>query len=202
MAEMEMANRTADEYLKEPYSRILIPESKEDGRYSAEILEFPGCYAQGSTPNEAFQNLEEAAKSWISTCLGSGQEIPPPATNHGYSGKFALRLPRSLHRKAAQLAHREGVSVNQLFVTAISSWLGSDDLLSRMAENATRMQVSTVSVNMDTQVYTSIYTYSPTYIGHPGILTSVQMALPESTFFRVENLSWPKQLNTSLLLKK
>ena len=42
--------RTAKDYLKEPYSRVLVPES--DGTYSADILEFPGCFAEGKTPNE------------------------------------------------------------------------------------------------------------------------------------------------------
>ena len=52
-----------EDYLKEPYSRVLLPE--EDGRFSAEILEFPGCFAQGDNPGEAFDNLEMTAKSWI-----------------------------------------------------------------------------------------------------------------------------------------
>jgi predicted RNase H-like HicB family nuclease len=201
---MAMADKTADDYLKEPYSRILIPEKKEDGRYSAEILEFPGCYAQGSTPNEAFENLEEAARSWITACLANGQEIPQPATNHGYSGKFALRLPRSLHRKASQLAHREGVSLNQLFVTAISSWLGSDDLLSRMTKNSARTQAATVSLNVGSLVYTSIHSYSPAYIGYPeiGPPISNRMALAGSTPSHMESFTWPNQLNTNLLLRK
>ena len=43
-----------DNILKKPYTKILI--ANEDQSYSAEILEFPGCYAQGETANEAIES--------------------------------------------------------------------------------------------------------------------------------------------------
>jgi len=122
--------KPAKEYLKLPYARILIPE--DDGRFSAEVLEFPGCYSQGSSAEDAFQNLERAAVAWIEACQKLGQEIPPPSANQGYGGKFALRLPRSLHRLAAHKAERDGVSLNQCFVAAIATWLGADEVLDRI----------------------------------------------------------------------
>jgi len=122
--------RRPEDYLKLPYARILIPE--EDGRFSAEVLEFPGCYSQGGNAGEAFDNLEKAAIAWIQTCLELGQEIPPPSVNHGYSGKIALRLPRGLHRVAAHKAQRDGISLNQCLVTAISAWVGADNLYERI----------------------------------------------------------------------
>src|SRR5690242_4279621 len=88
------------EYSKRPYTRILIPEA--EGGYAAEILEFPGCYAYGETANEAMRNLESAAVSWIEAALDQGQHIPAPFEAADASGRFALRLPRSLHRKAMQ----------------------------------------------------------------------------------------------------
>ncbi len=118
-------------YLRQPYARILIPE--EEGGFSAEILEFPGCFAEGETPDEAFHNLESAAESWIEACLEQGQEIPPPSANHSYAGRIALRLPRDLHRLAARKAERDGVSLNQVLVTAIAAWVGADNLFERIA---------------------------------------------------------------------
>ncbi len=118
------------DYLKLPYARILIPE--EDGRFSAEVLEFPGCYSQGQDASEAFDNLEKAAAAWIETCLDLGQEIPPPSVNHGYSGRIALRLPRGLHRVAAHKAQRDGISLNQCLITAIAAWVGADNLYERI----------------------------------------------------------------------
>jgi predicted RNase H-like HicB family nuclease len=119
-----------EDYLKLPYARILIPE--EDGRFSAEVLEFPGCYSQGDSAGEAFDNLEKAATAWIGACQKLGQEIPPPSANQGYGGHIALRLPRSLHRQASHKAQRDGISLNQCLVTAIAAWVGADNLFERI----------------------------------------------------------------------
>ncbi|MBV8452292.1 MAG: type II toxin-antitoxin system HicB family antitoxin [Deltaproteobacteria bacterium] len=56
----------AKAYLCLPYARVLTPE--ESGGYSAEMLEFPGCFAKGETADEAVHNLEEVAESWVAYC--------------------------------------------------------------------------------------------------------------------------------------
>src|SRR5207237_5770184 len=104
-------NKNFDEYIKQPYARILIPN--EDGRYSAEILEFPGCFAEGETANEAMQNLKDAARSWIEASLEQGHAIPEPFMNQDFGGKVALRMSKSLHRRASQAAARDRISLNQ-----------------------------------------------------------------------------------------
>lgn len=71
---MKSSEQQAIEILRKPYARVLIPD--ESGGYFAKILEFPGCYAEGETPNEAIQNLESVAESWIEATLGLGQDIP------------------------------------------------------------------------------------------------------------------------------
>lgn len=132
-----------EDYLKEPYSRVLLPE--EDGRFSAELLEFPGCFAQGNNPNEAFNNLEEAAKSWILASLDQGLDIPSPALNQSYSGKIALRIPRSLHKRAAQFAERDATSLNQFLIAAIASRIGADEYHSYMFERIEKLVACTVA---------------------------------------------------------
>jgi predicted RNase H-like HicB family nuclease len=123
---------TPDEYLKSPYARILMPGT--DGTYSAEILEFPGCFAQGKTPAEAYANLEEAARSWIAAALEHEQEIPNPTINQGRSGRLALRLPRSLHHQASRLAERDGTSLNQFVVTSVASRVGAEEFAETLAQ--------------------------------------------------------------------
>jgi predicted RNase H-like HicB family nuclease len=143
--------KTPEDYLKEPYSRILIPN--EGGGYSAEILEFPGCFAEGGTADEAMRNLEQAAISWIDAAVNQGQEIPEPYMNQGYGGRIALRLPRSLHRQAVRLAERDGVSLNQFLVSAIAERVGARDcffwLRERLKEhwNAHAQTIQNVAVN-------------------------------------------------------
>ncbi len=127
-----MTSKTPTEFLKEPYARVLVPES--EGGYYAEILEFPGCYASGDTPEETFRNLEDAALLWLESELEEGHEIPLPTSPEKFSGKFALRMPKSLHQQAARLAQREGTSLNQYIITAIAEKVGASDLLNRMAQ--------------------------------------------------------------------
>jgi predicted RNase H-like HicB family nuclease len=115
-----------------------VPDPK--GGFSAELLEFPGCFAEGETANEAYANLEKSASSWIEVALSQGQDIPRPSANYGYSGRLVLRLPRELHRLASQKANRDGVSLNQCFVTAIASWVGADNLYQRLADRLVELK--------------------------------------------------------------
>jgi len=125
--------KTPKEYLKLPYSRILTPD-EETGTYAAEIREFSGCVAQGDTPEEAYRNLEAAAESWIEVALDMGQEIPEPSSDGGYSGRIALRLPKTLHQIAARMAERDGTSLNQFLVAAIAERVGAGKLYAQMAQ--------------------------------------------------------------------
>jgi predicted RNase H-like HicB family nuclease len=120
-------NIKAHELLKQPYARVLIPD-EESGTYTAQILEFPGCIAQGASPAEAYERLEIAAESWIEGALEMQQEIPPPSADVRFSGRFALRLPRTLHRQAAQLADVEGTSLNQFIVSTLAEKVGAVSL--------------------------------------------------------------------------
>jgi antitoxin HicB len=116
-------SRSVDEILKQSYSRVLRPA--EEGGYSAEILEFPGCVTQGETLEEAYANLEDAARGWLEVVIELGQSVPEPTAENEYSGKIVLRLPRSLHRTAATLAERDGVSLNTFLATAIAERVGA-----------------------------------------------------------------------------
>jgi antitoxin HicB len=120
MADMAM---TPADYLKRPYARVLRPEA--DGSFSAEILEFPGCFAVGDTGSEALQNLENVAASWILGVLAKNERVPEPLQDKdAFSGKFVLRLPRSLHKKAAFAAEQEGVSLNQFISACVAEAVG------------------------------------------------------------------------------
>ncbi len=65
------------EYLARPYIREFVPD-RDTGVYSARIAEFPGCFAEGVTFEDAYRNLEVAAASWIRGTLAQGQPVPEP----------------------------------------------------------------------------------------------------------------------------
>ncbi len=151
-------NKTARDYLSEPYSRTLIPAG--DGTYFAEITEFRGCFAEGQTPAEAYTNLERVAESWIEAALSQGQEIPAPFAIHDFSGRTVLRIPRSIHKQAAKFAEMDDTSLNQFFLTAIAARVGAEDFAEHLYNRleaifATALTSSTIfnfigSVNMIT----------------------------------------------------
>jgi predicted RNase H-like HicB family nuclease len=146
-------NEEVASYLKQPYARILFPEV--DDTFRGEILEFPGCIATGDTPEEAFDSLEEAAKDWLQAALEAGQNIPEPVESNEYSGRLVLRLPKSLHKKAARLAALDGVSLNQFLVVGIAEHVGE-------RARAQNFVVFDRPIYMNTNVY----------ISHPGMQVS------------------------------
>ena len=109
------------EYMKLPYSFIIKPIHDESGLYfHASVLEFDGCQSTGDTFQDAYNNLFEAMEGWIDTKLENGFSIPKPFDSIKYSGKFVLRLPKSLHARLAIEAEKEGVSLNQYTLYKLS----------------------------------------------------------------------------------
>jgi len=110
------------EYMILPYNYIVKPIADESGSYfHASVLEFDGCQSTGDTIQEAYDGLMDAVEGWIETKLMNGFPVPPPLDTEKFSGKFVLRLPRSLHAKLAMEAEREGVSLNQYTLYKLSS---------------------------------------------------------------------------------
>jgi antitoxin HicB len=162
---MSKTKKTAEEYLKKPYSRVLIPD-EETGSYTAVILEFPGCIAQGDAPQEAYEHLENAAKEWIEAALDLKQEIPSPSQSLSFGGKILVRLPKSLHRQLVLFAEREGVSLNQFIVSTLSEKIGAftlyDNLskkLDKMFQVATNAVVNTLTTNY--VLSSDVFLYGP-----------------------------------------
>ena len=109
-------------YLNLPYPITLYPAG--EGGYVAEIRDLPGCLTQGETAAETLELIEDAKRGWLEVALEDGSIIPEPAT-HSYSGRFVVRLPKSLHRQLAEAAEREDVSLNQYVLFLLAGRLAS-----------------------------------------------------------------------------
>ena len=138
---------TPDEYLKRPYARFVTPDA--DGTFMAEIMEFPGCIAVGETAGEALANLESVASSWLEVVLAKGQRVPEPVENVKFSGKLVVRLPRSVHRKAAHFAARDGVSLNQFIVSSISEQVGMRSFAPAFSQFGVTVQLSASAIPIE-----------------------------------------------------
>lgn len=108
-------------YLDLPYTIELIPDNEG---YFAKIKELPGCMSQGDTEEDAVKNVNEAKHLWLSTALKKGINIPKPEVDEEYSGKFLIRIPKSLHGKLSRLAKKEETSLNQLILNLLSERSG------------------------------------------------------------------------------
>ena len=112
---------TVNEYLDRPYHIIIQHITDESGAYYlATVKEFDGCMSHGDTYAEAFENIQEAMKGWIETKLENGFAVPDPVDETLYSGKFVLRIPKTLHAHLALEAEKEGVSLNQYALYRLS----------------------------------------------------------------------------------
>jgi len=99
---------------------------EEGGGYLIEFPDLPGCLSDGATIEEAIANGADALQSWIATAREFGDPIPPPSrpSDDAYSGRWNMRVPKSLHRRLAERAKAEGVSLNTLAITLLAEGLG------------------------------------------------------------------------------
>lgn len=99
---------------------------EDGGGWAAEVPELPGCFSDGETPEGALVNVRDAILGWIEIAKEDGKEIPQPSVGiePQYSGKFTVRVPKTLHKKLVEKANQENVSLNQLVNSLISYNLG------------------------------------------------------------------------------
>ena len=104
-----------EDYMKLPYTRIVQEMNDESGHYFyGRILELDGCQSTGDTIEELYESLNEAMEGYIKVKLENNLPIPEPERVDSYSGKFNVRLPKTLHQRLVIEAQNEGVSLNTL----------------------------------------------------------------------------------------
>ena len=114
--------KTLDYYLSLPYT--IIVKKSEEGGWVGSIKELEGCITQADTLPEITEMIDDAKKCWLESALEDGIDIPEP-NDEEYSGKFNLRIPKSLHRDLATKAKEERVSLNQMATYLLAKGLNS-----------------------------------------------------------------------------
>ncbi len=140
-----MAKKRLNSYLRLPYTiefRREEPENGEGETWFARVVELPGCMTEADTVEEAAEMIQDAMAAWIEVALGEGRSIPMPRTAEDYSGKFVIRLPKSLHRDLVEAARRDGVSLNQWVSVVLGRAAGIKGIPSK---SALRKQKSSVA---------------------------------------------------------
>lgn len=98
--------------LKYPIQLTEIAEN-DGGGYLIGIPLLKGCITDGNTLIQALENLEDAKKEWFKYMLDNNLEIPEPMSEEEFSGKFTIRISKSLHKIMAEQSKKEGLSLNQ-----------------------------------------------------------------------------------------
>lgn len=95
---------------------------EEGGGYLVEFPDFPGCIADGQTPERAIAEGADALKSYLATLDELGRDIH--SGGDVYGGQWRQRVPKSLHAALARRASHEGVSLNMLATTLLAEGIG------------------------------------------------------------------------------
>lgn len=121
-----MVTKTLEDYLQLAYKIEVFKDSNADNPgWVASVPDLPGCITQADTFDELGSMIEDAKRAWLEAALERGIPIPEPHLQEEYSGKFVVRVPRSLHRKLVEQAEAEGVSLNQYINVALASEVSS-----------------------------------------------------------------------------
>ncbi len=110
-------------YMSLPYTLLIREVDDESGHYfHGRYAELDGCQSTADSVIELVQRINEAKEGWISAELDYGDPIPKPVLDpdDAYSGKFVVRVLKSLHRRLAENAEKEGVSLNQYVLHQLS----------------------------------------------------------------------------------
>jgi antitoxin HicB len=137
-----MSTGTVEEYLKLDYPvEIRAIPAELGGGYSACIPHLGrwAFFADGDTPQEAMEHLDEVKAALFEDMLEHGKKIPLPPplpeeqAEEEYSGRILLRISRDLHREVAQRAEANGCSINHYIATALAKHVGGDQQASEIA---------------------------------------------------------------------
>ncbi len=130
---MTTETKPLDYFLSLEYPIDIIADP--DGGYVAVFPDLPGCMTQGETLEEVIYMAKEARELWLECEYDTDpNDIPLPSYPVEYSGKFNVRIPKSLHHLLADAAERDGVSLNQYVVMLLARGEAEDRALLQAAQ--------------------------------------------------------------------
>ena len=94
--------------------------SEEDQEYVGLCTEFPSLSWLDESQDLALKGIRELVADTIKDMIENNEKVPEPFSTRTYSGKFMVRIPPEVHRKLAELAAEEGVSINRLVSARLS----------------------------------------------------------------------------------
>lgn len=136
-------DKNVEYYMALPYT-IELTRDLEAGWF-VRIKELRGCMSQGDTAQEALEMIQDAMRAWLDVAIEDGIPVPEPPSDEEFSGKFVVRVPRSLHRQLVERAAHEDVSLNQYINVALARAVGEDTRASERYASSVPARVSSCS---------------------------------------------------------
>ena len=108
------------------YEMKVFPQKAEDGTtyWTAMFPAVEGCVGGGDTPEEAVAEAQENLEIFLDYLREEKKKVPDEYNPPEYSGKIALRIAKSTHKRVAERAEQEGISINTFLSNAIEYVLG------------------------------------------------------------------------------
>ena len=124
------------------YEMKVFPKLDADGKiyWTAMFPAIPQCVGGGDTPEEAITEAQSNLEIYIEYLKEEKRGIPAEYKSNEFSGKIALRLPKTTHKKVSEIAENEGVSINSLLIAATENYLGIQDVLSSINQKINELQ--------------------------------------------------------------
>lgn len=109
-------NKDLNYYMALPW--VFEFEKSPSGGYYARVKNI-SCYSYGDNMLKATENIREALECYIESCLLDNEFIPEPISEEKFSGQLNVRVTKILHKRLAQLAKEQNVSISHLVNDAL-----------------------------------------------------------------------------------
>ena len=124
-----MARKKASRIDPAAYRLSVRPMAADESTsYLATVPDLPRVMGNGETPEDAVRDVRIAITAYLRAMRAEGRPVVPPTRlDDVFRGKWVQRVPKSLHRSLVERARMEGVSLNTLVTSILSSRVASKD---------------------------------------------------------------------------
>lgn len=98
-----------------------ITWSEDDQEFAGLCIEFPSLSWLARSPEAALKGIRRIVNEAVQDMESNGELPPTPISGKSYSGKFIVRIPPEVHRALAIKAAEEGISLNRLVSSKLTS---------------------------------------------------------------------------------
>lgn len=100
--------------------------TSDEPLFEARVREFPDAIDYAEDREEAYELVIDTIEASLEVLQERGKQPPEPVEPiDDYSGRITLRVPKALHRRLAEQAEHESISLNQYLVSLLAYHAGS-----------------------------------------------------------------------------